>query len=272
MTVQVLESVTRLAPLGVRFVDDVTGETVSEGLTVLYPRAGAAAPARATLNRTGVFVMRGVAGIGDVERGRGDDAFWASPLPSATATVQVHDALGRYHDIRFDAVAPTRGLFAPLCGSPPSPPPAEPAVPLLSTPARVVPAGVAVLRASVLDADTGVPAAWALVEVDGGRGRGVADARGEVAVLFPYPPLESFGVSPPASSRHPLLEERWTVSVAGFYDRLPAGETPDLCDVLAQRPADTLQSLSPPTPVAPQTLTYGRELVVSGALHLAPAP
>jgi hypothetical protein len=272
VSVQVLESITRVAPLGVRFVDDVTGETVSDGLTVLYPRAGAGAPARAAVNRSGVFVLRGLPGLADVERGRGDDAFWASALPSATATVQVHDALGRFHDVRFDARAPSRGLFAPLCGSPPSPPAAEQAVPLLSTPARVVPAGVAVLRASVRDADTGAPAAWALVEVDGGRGRGVADARGEVAVLFPYPPLESFGVSPPASSRRPLLEERWTVAVAGSYDRLPVGETPDLCAVLAQRPADTLQSLSPPTPVAPQTLTYGRELVVPGVLHLAPAP
>ena len=140
----------------------------------------------------------------------------------------------------------------------------------MSTPARVVPAGVAVLRATLRDADTGGPAAWALLET--GTGRGVADARGEVAVLFPYPPLPSFGGSPPSSTRRPLLEEQWTVTIDGFYDRLPQDVTPDLCDLLAQRRADTLQSLSPPTAVAPQTLTYGRELVVPEPLYLAPAP
>jgi hypothetical protein len=270
MSVTVLESTTSLAPLGVRFVDDVTGAIVSEGLTVLYPRAGTDVPARAAVNHAGVFVMRRFAGIGEVERGRGDDAFWSSPLPSVTATIAVHDTLGRYHDFTFDAHVPTRGLFAPSCGSPPSPPAAEPAVPLLATPARVVPAGTAVLRASVRDAQTGAPASWALLTT--GAGRGVADARGEVAVLFPYPPLASFAGSPPSSTRRPLLDERWSISIEAFYDRLPAGETPDLCDVLGQRRADTLQQLSPPTVVAPQTLTYGRELVVPGALYLAPVP
>jgi hypothetical protein len=266
----VLEAITTLAPLGVRFVDDVTGELVSDGLTVLYPRAGTNVPARAAVNRSGVFVMRRFAGIGDVERGRGDDAFWESALPSVTATIEVHDALGRYHDVTFDAHVPTRGLFAPVCGSPPSPPAAEPSVPLLSTPARVVPAGVAVLRASVRDAESGAPAAWALLTA--GAGRGVADARGEVAVLFPYPPLSSFAGSPPSSTRRPLLDERWSVPVDAYYDRLPANETPDICDVLAQRRADTLQHLSPPSVAAPQTLAYGRELVVPGALYLAPVP
>jgi hypothetical protein len=270
MSATVLEAITRVAPLGVRFVDDATGEAVADGLAVLYARAGSDVPARAAVNHSGVFVMRAFAGTGDFERGEGDEAFWASPLPSVTTRIQVHDALGRYHDTTFDARVPTRGLFAPLCSSPPSPPAAEAAVPLISTPARTVPAGVAVLRATLRDADTDGPAAWALLEV--GTGRGVADARGEIAVLFPYPPLASFGGSPPLSTRRPLLEEQWTVTIAGFYDRLPPEATPDLCDVLAQRRADTLRSLSPPTPVAPQTLTYGRELVVPGPLYLAPAP
>lgn len=270
MSATVSEAITRVAPLGVRFVDDVTGETVSDGLTVLYPKAGSDVPALAAVNHSGVFVLRGFAGTGEIEWGRGDEAFWTSPLPSVTARIELHDLLGRYHDTTFDARVPTRGLFAPLCGSPPSPPSTEPAVPLVSTPARPVPAGVAVLRATLRDADTGGPAAWALLEV--GTGRGVADARGEIAVLFPYPPLASFGGSPPASTRRPLLEEEWTVTIAGFYDRLAPDATPDLCDVLAQRRADTLQSLSPPTTVAPQTLTYGRELVVPEPLHLAPAP
>ena len=267
MNANVLEAITRVAPLGVRFVDDVTGEAVSDGLEALYAREGSDAPARAAVNHSGVFVIRG---LGDFERGAGDEAFWASTLPSVTTRIQVHDALGRYHDTTFDARVPTRGLFAPLCGSPPSPPSAEMAVPLISTPARIVPAGVAVLRATLRDADTGGPAAWALLEV--GTGRGVADARGEIAVLFPYPRLASFGGSPPLSTRRPLLDEQWTVTIDAFYDRLPPDAKPDLCDLLAQRRADTLRSLSPPTPVASQTLTYGRELVVPGPLYLAPTP
>jgi hypothetical protein len=259
-----LETLTHTAPLGVRFVDDVTDAFVSEGLTVLHPRAGSSVPARASATRGGVFPLRGLPGLGEVERGDGGEAFWASPPASGSFRIEVRDVLGLFHDFVFDAVAPTRGLFAELCGSPPR---ADASVPLFSTPSRPAPAAGAVVRAELRDADTGGPAAWALLEVAaaGARGRGIADARGAVAVFLPYPPLPTTVASPPAQLRPSLLEQTWPLSIEAFYGALDGLE---LCAALDQARA-AISDGSPPAQTVSQTLRYGRELVLPGPLYLS---
>jgi hypothetical protein len=262
-----LETVTRTAPLGVRFVDEVTGAVVSDGLTVLAPRAGSAVPARAVPTRGGVFALRGLPGLREVERGDGGAAFWASPPAGGSFRIEVRDALGRFHDFAFDALAPARGLLAELCGSPPRGG-GTGGVPLFSTPSRPAPAAVAVVRAELRDADTGGPAAWARLEVTtaAGRARGVADARGAVAVFCPYPPLPTTVASPPASSRPSLNEQTWPVTVEACYGG-PRAEL-DLCAVLDQ-PRAAIAAGSPPAESLSQTLRYGRELVIPGPLYLS---
>ena len=261
---RLLETVTRTAPLGLRFLDEVTGAVVSEGLTVLHPRAGSEVPARASATRGGLFALRGLPGLREVERGDGGEAFWASPPAGGSFRIEVRDALGRFHDFAFDATAPTRGLFAEPCGSPPR---GEAGVPLFSTPSRPAPAAGAVVRAELRDADGGGPAAWARLEVEtaGGRARGVADARGAVAVFLPYPPLPTTVASPPAQSRPSLLEQTWPVSIEAFYGGL---DGLDLCAVLEQPRAAIAQG-SPPAQTVSQTLRYGRELVLPGPLYLS---
>jgi hypothetical protein len=121
----------------------------------------------------------------------------------------VYDPIGRFlpfvmHvDLRDEP-----GLLVPPCTAAAAlttdaSPPEKPAfVPLLNTPARTPPAGTAVVRASLRDGDTGQPAAFAMLEVrEAGRaiGRGVADERGEVAVMFAYPEPSALPPwSPPA--------------------------------------------------------------------------
>ena len=59
-----LERLCHTAPLGVRFVDRVTAQTVSEGLRLVNVESGRAAFA----NRVGVFVATGLPGLRDAER------------------------------------------------------------------------------------------------------------------------------------------------------------------------------------------------------------
>jgi hypothetical protein len=144
-------------------------------------------------------------------------------------------------------------------------------VPLFSAPARIAPAGTAAVRADLRDAVTGAPAAWAVLEVSSAGTpvhRGVADERGSVVVLLPYPEPPWHGPSPPPGSRA-LSDQTWSVSVSVRYSPAatspPAGEPPDLCAVLTQSPATLLAMLSPSSPLGAQTLAFGRELVLRTA-------
>jgi hypothetical protein len=135
-----------------------------------------------------------------------------------------------------------------------------------------VPAGTAVVRADLWDADADAPAAWAVLEVGAPGGatyHGVADAAGRVAVLLPYPEPPWHGSSPPPGSRA-LSDQTWPLELAVRYSPaaasppLPdpsAGVPPDLCAVLTQRPATLVDDSSPLALLTP-TLRFGHELVV----------
>jgi hypothetical protein len=145
-----------------------------------------------------------------------------------------------------------------------------------------------VVRASLTDANTGTPAEFAVLEVrESNRllGRGIADARGEVAAFFAYPepiahPVWSPPHAPPAEQR--LVDQRWKVDVSIRYRRglrrfasEPArpGRVPDptrppladLCDIL-QQPIAHVTTTSPPMTVGEQDLRYGEELVLAELL------
>src|SRR5262249_16299064 len=122
-------------------------------------------------------------------------------------------------------------------------------------------------------------AAWALLEVQAPGmppTRGLADRRGEVAIVFPYPEPSGLDGSPPSLERRPLSEQNWTLDIRAFAS--PQPETvpvrPDLCTVLTQPEATVLATL-PATPLTDATLAYGRELVLRTAplsvLILTPA-
>jgi hypothetical protein len=263
-----LERVTRTALLGVRFWDRVTGHATADGLEVVdLVRDVCLQP-----NRSGVFVLHEYPGLRASAFGAGDDPFWASPPARAELTLAVSDGSGRFLPFRFDADAPTRGLFIEDCGIPFSPPDGPiVGVPLFSAPARIAPAGTAAVRADLRDVVTGAPAASAILEVSAAGMpiyRGVADERGSVVVLFPYPEPPWHGTSPPPGSRA-LSDQTWSVSVSVRYSAAatspPAGDPPDLCGVLTQSPATLLTTPSPPLPLGAQTLAFGRELVLRTA-------
>lgn len=292
-TVIVLERVIRFAPFGVRFWDPATQALVTTGLDITHRPRPTAAAIHAMPNRSGVFVLRGLPGLGPLERAAGDEA---SPPAARRYRIEVTDAAGRFLPVAFNAdlPAPSRGLFdsgctfpgsppwTPALGSPPGSPPsrAVPVVPLFSAPARPVPPGMAVLRAQLEllpsnpSGQQGTAASWALLEVSyQGRslGLGATDGNGLGTVVFPYPEPMSLELSPPGPGPGAvrLSDQSWTLGVQAYFGggSAPAGMAaappsgiPDLCDLLDQQSAMLLDESG--APLTSVLLRYGRELVV----------
>lgn len=269
MTV-ILDTVTRTALLGVRFWDRVTGKALADGLELVETGSGiAAAP-----GPSGVFAIHDLPGLRASSFGAGDDPFWAPPPGRAPFTFRLSDRERRFLPFTFTVDVPTRGLFTEDCGLAGSPPDAVVgAVPLFSAPRRLAPGGTASVRVDLWDVLADAPAAWAVLEASAAGApvyRGVADELGRVAVFFPYPEPPWHGSSPPPGSRS-LSDQTWPLTLTVRYSPATAsppfpdpasGEPPDLCAVLTQSAATLLAADSPATPLGPQTLAFGRELVL----------
>jgi hypothetical protein len=226
-----------------------------------------------------VFVFQNLPGLRDTEIGRGDQQFWESLDQGLSRRrrflIEVEDSWRRFLPFSFTAELPHRGLFElPCLGSPPSPIdiPAQ-GVPLFSSPARLVPGGMAVVRAQIEELGTKKPAAGALLEIEASsasmpatRARGFADNEGRVVVMFPYPelaPPPSQRLSPSAGGQS-LSSRQWSVRARIFWGPTPAGNRlPDICALLNEQPErEPLGTISPLGRLPVQTLRYGRELVL----------
>ena len=269
----VLQQITRVTPLGIKFWDDATASVISDGLVVeVYPRGDPERRVAARPNRIGIFVLPRLPGPRDpaFEFGAGDRAFWQRVQPRPHV-IEVIDRNGFFQPFTVEQPLPVRGLAMPPC-LPPASPPVD-AVPLFSTSSRPVPTGMAVLRADLMARVPGqtdpAPASWAVVEVHvAGQTpvRGLADREGRVAVIFPYPeptPSPARPMSPPFPSGQSLWDQEWPVRIDVFYDPVvPAPLVPDLCRTLNQGPAMVWSDASASTPLPDQPLRYGQELIV----------
>lgn len=289
-----LERVAITCPLGMRFYDVATGGWVNDGLVVeAYREVATTSPpgsggsagesaediqvkrarrVRAIATRSGVAAFHGLPGLAGFEYGADDERRWLDAPAPASFRVEVSDPAGRFLPCTFLAAAPTKGLFG--LSSAASPPwEASPAVPLFSAPARPVPGGFAVLRAQLLRFPDREPAAWTLAEVSTRINSrtvtacGLADHRGVLALMFPYPePLNVSPGSPPGNGPQLLSQQHWTLDFRAWhaFDAVP-GEFADLDRVLAlqERPADAVwESDSPLAPFTQAELIFGRELIV----------
>ncbi len=126
-----------------------------------------------------------------------------------------------------------------------------------------------------LDATSDRPAAYAVLEIDTPSGNswiGLADERGAVALLFPYPTFT--GAAGAASSLLPsaaVLPQSWPVELRVRYQpsalSFPPGTSlPELRSVLAQVPAAIwTQRISPPGRALASlsaTVVFGQDLTV----------
>lgn len=307
--VRVLERLTLTAPLGVVFHDAATGSRVGAGLDIsVYPKSTPASCAKMFPNPSGVYVLNRAPNLPRAFAfGAGDEEFWSNLSAPQEYVMEVVDLARRFQPFSLEIALPVRGIYnwvSPLDQPTPSSPPAaslssspssSPApssIPLYSAPARKVPPGMAVIRAdlrdtSADDATRDASAAWAVVEAryEGHLiARGIADERGSLALIFPYPAPPTFTVashvdSPPSSSHSlPLFEQKWEVALNAAY----TGTTSTASSVAAISTAtpttipdlrSTLEQLNAPrarlwsdgvggTELSVVTLEYGRELVL----------
>ena len=285
-TLPVIGRLTRTAPLGLRFWDEVTGRVVGDGLAVTaYPPDNPLRRIEAITNRSGIYVLTGLPGLRDVEFGSGDSAFWAAPPASATFRIEVVDTMRRFQPFLLTLDAPVRGIVASPDPREASPPETGRGIPLFSTASRSAPAAMAVLRAELCEwipqgNHEGEPARWAVVEarMAGSRlARGVADERGRVALIFAYPePVThalgsppGLGVSPPGAQGPAVRDQQWTVEITASYSALNpeppypgASVLPNLVDVLAQGPAIIWSDSERASPLTETVLSFGQELLV----------
>src|SRR5262249_15231649 len=112
---KIIETVTRVAPLGVRFLDSATGKTIG-GLEVTargedFRTGTLTKPA----NKSDVYVLQNVPGLRDWEFGKGDAQFWAAALPNIHFVVEVNDPTQQFLPFTFGVVAPARGILEFSC-------------------------------------------------------------------------------------------------------------------------------------------------------------
>ncbi|MEO8380043.1 MAG: hypothetical protein ABI779_10310 [Acidobacteriota bacterium] len=274
-SVAVLERLSIVCPLGVRFRDEATGSFVTDSLSVtVWPAAQPEQRTSGITNNGTVFVFRNLPGLREVERGDGDGAYWAAQTPRFAFVLEVRDRAGRYLPYRLPIQLPQRRILGIDLTSPLSSPLAmqigleEGSLPLFSAPSRSALDGLGTLRAELLDTGTQRPAAWALVEAKAGEQRlvtGMADHEGRVMLPLFYPkPVITLGS--PGSGNTPLTQQTWSVDFTVRYRRRePVPEIPDLVDVLTQPAATAWEQSSPLTGWTQATLQFGRELRLATA-------
>ncbi|MFN2441767.1 MAG: hypothetical protein ABR517_03695 [Thermoanaerobaculia bacterium] len=269
-SVTVLERITRVTPLGVRLRDEATRTFVTESIVASVYRQGSPERRRwGIANRNHIFVFRDLPGMGEIERGAGDAAFWTAHPPQSAFILEVLDRSGRYLPFRLPVRLPQRRVLGIALASPLTSPPAlqtgseEGWLPLYASPTYAPLDGLGVLRATLVDAGTQQPAAWALLEVKAGEQRvvtGMADREGRVMLPLYYPkPVIILGS--PGTINTPLPDQEWTVALTIRYRRrMPAPEIADLGDVLTQPAATAWKDVALTNPLTAATLHFGREL------------
>lgn len=272
--VQVFERAHRVAPLGVRFRDEVTGAIIQKGLRVTaFPVSDPSRRTDAAINSSGAFFFSDLPGLRNAEFGAGDDDYWKH-IVTTKFIVDVFDADGRFQPFSFDVDLPYRGLYDWTFGfpstSPPSPHPARP-IPLYTAPARLLPSGVLVIRAELFDPVADAPAPFAVLEarVAGETpARGVADLRGRVAVVLPVPRPIDFASgggpsSPAAPEGPPITSQVWTVKLSAFFSRPnPVPAFPNLKLTLGQPAASLWSDSARGAKLPAQALLFGQELIL----------
>jgi hypothetical protein len=273
--VNVLERVVVFTPFGVRFWDAALDRRVDDGLRVVGWPLGRPDEAReAFLTTSGVYALRDLPGFRSVEYpGAAAPAGRPEP-PAGRIVVEARDTLGRFLPAVFTADVPFRGVFPTGSGAG-SGWPLVPGFYLFSAPTRPGAPNLGLVRAELSVFQGGGlagPAAFAAVEMDvegGPRVYGMADGRGRVALLFPYPPFRGEFAGDSPVDGPPASPPSWAVSLRVRYDPgsqvwLDGADVPELGSVVSQPYATVWPWLSPASPAdsVSATLVYGSELAV----------
>jgi len=238
-----LDRVTRSAPVRLRFRDEAAGKFITDGLRV--SACDPAVPFRtvqAFTNTSGDYILAGLPGLAQFEQSDGGpEAFSNAAAKKKTYLVEVIDSFRRYIPIRFSIPAPIamedglpqhRGLFFwedpadSFTGK-------TPYVPLYPAPSCPVSPSLGIIRATLCETPIssqprGAAGALLVAAIHGQNEstvRGIADKKGNIVVMFPYPePVIALSESMPQPDG-----PSWTAEIAVFYKR--KSTPPDVFDL-----------------------------------------
>jgi len=277
-----LETLRIFTPLGIRFWDLALNSEVTDGLVVnLRLLNSQAPPLYARQTPSGAFAFFGLPGLRTAEYPEGQDQ--TGPARTFTYIVTVQDTVGRFLPEVLVYTLDQTGAVS-INGIPDSARGARLAY-LFSAPTRPVPPGLGGVRAYLIDDATNAPAAWAVVQVQvDGQAEvwpGIADDRGQVLILVPYPLVDRLRLgSPPGSGQGTLNSQSWPVTVQVLYSPgaltfpltnmngivWPFMVTPNLKGILEDQQPATIWA-GPGTPVTQlaATLNLGQDLILRSA-------
>ena len=273
--VVLLEKLRVFTPLGIRFWDSTLNAQISEGLAVTaYPEGAPFQVIRALRTLSGIYAFHNLPGLHEVEYPSGKVVPTASPPIFRRFVVHVADRRNRFMASVFNVEAPFRGVFPTGFDQPGTRPPG---VYLFSAPMRPTMPTLAVVRTqlAIFDGVTTQPAAYAVIEVHAPGGRlwyGLADKRGIVTVLFPYPVFsDALPADDTASPPAPIHQQHWPLNIQVRYGPStlvwPMGSpVPELSSIFRQPlanlwPSRTVPEAQPVEQMSVQ-LRFGEELVL----------
>jgi hypothetical protein len=256
-------------PLGIRFWDHGANEAVRDYLNVTaWPKEGGSSSRQAIRNPSGIYSFHGLPGLRDWEYPCGDEKSGDASFVGKKFIIKIEDPKNQFIPVAAIVEAPQPNDRIPndmLC----SPPECDKGFRLFSAPTRAAKFHLAAVRAYLWDAHRGTEAAHGMLKIGIGTATwtGIADEKGKVAVMFPYPmELRALDISPP-SSRIPLHEQSWNISVRVFYGGadmtpLPIAELPNLANIMAQTQASIYKTMTTSFDQLHETLTLGQQLVL----------
>ena len=272
------ESLTVFTPLGIRFWDPVRDTPVRDHLVVTARPEGVQGRVTSAFRTvSGLYAFQGLPGLHEVEYPSEANAGAPSSVRTRRFLIEVIDRLDRFLPVLFRVELPLsyRGVFSLMPQNRGLAAGELSRFFLFSAPTRLASSGLAAVRAQLVDATTGQPAAYALMElqVNGSTWYGVSDAEGGIAVLFPYPTFTSaLLTSPPGMGRVSQSLQHWEMTIRVRYEPLaltfPVGSAiPDLRSIVMQapggiRPTQLHSPLSAPVAAWPQELLFGQELIL----------
>ena len=251
----------RLAWLAAACVDHVTDLPVTGGLRAMaWPAGNPSAAVAGALTGSRIFAFGRLPGLPAVTPGGGSGA----PLPPAPFVVQITDPQGRFLPAAVSVQAP---LTAPSPAFPWLAGDGTGQFTLFSSPGRSPDAGQAAVRGTLWDGSRQQPAAHAVLRLvtPAGTWFGVADGRGCVAVLFPFPTLSA---SAGLASGPPGLFAARAVTISVQYGGAalpipPGAVAPDLLAILGQPQAQICDTAPDEPAVSCQrSVLYGQDLIL----------
>jgi len=256
--------------LGVlRFVDAATGQSITDGLSVIARvrnRAISAVP-----SASGVYIFHQLPGLSLV-------SFWdgeTKPEPEPQSyefNIEVRDTSRRFFPVAFNTTFTDWPEAKLICNDVSSP---INKIPLFSVPWRLQRYDYAIIRGTLRLHSSDEPAAWALLRVfhesdDVATAtpviEGVAGADGSFLLMYPWPQDYPMALTGPTGAR-------WSMRILAWYDvpdaQIPEDELPDgdkrlpaLCSILKQRRAILLAESNSSTELPPQEMIPGQTVLL----------